>query len=67
MAVGARVGNFVIVSHGRANKSKRVAANIYVGDCLLDPRHMAGDTLATRASSLVVGVLFDRGYVRAIW
>ena len=38
---------------------KSMAADVNVGDCLLDLGHVAGDALAAGASRLMVRVLLD--------
>ena len=43
-----------------------VAADVDVGDRLLDLRHVAGDALAARAAALMMRVRFERGGVRAV-
>lgn len=67
VTVCARVRNFERFSHGRRNYAERVASNVYVGNCLLDFRHVTGDTVATRAAGFVMGVFFDGACVGAIW
>ena len=66
MAGGARIRNLVLIGHLRANKSERVAADVYIGDGLLDLRHMTGNTVISCASDLVMRVLFYRACVRAV-
>ncbi len=43
-----------------------MAANIHVGERLLDLRHMAGNTFAARTAGFMMGVFFDAAGVRTI-
>lgn len=66
MAAGARIRDLVFVSHCRADESERVATNIDIRDCLLDPGHMTSNALISCAPIFVMGMLFDCACVRAV-
>ena len=50
----------------RRDEPERVAADVHVGDGLLDLRHVAGHAFAARAAALVMRVILERGRVRAV-
>jgi hypothetical protein len=62
----ARVRDFQAVGPIRVDEVEGVTADVHVRDRLFDLRHMAGNTLTSRAARHVVRVLFDRRRVRAI-
>ena len=62
----ARIGDFELVGHRRRDERKRVAADVHVGDRLLDLRHMARHTITAGAAARVMGMVFQSGRVRAI-
>ncbi len=62
----ARVRDFQAVGPIRVDEVEGVAVDVHVGDRLFDLRHMAGNTLTSRAARGVVRVLFDRCCMRPI-
>ena len=66
MADIAGVRNLQSVSRCRSDEVKRVAPHVYVGDRLLDLRHVASDALVALTTCFVVRVLLDRWSSRAI-
>jgi len=66
VACRAGIRDFVLIRHGRADKSKSMTSNVNVRDGLFDLWHMTGDTLATRTARFVMCMLFDCAYVWAI-
>ena len=66
MADVARIRDLVVFRHCRRDESECVAADVIVGKGLLDLRHVAGDTLVSKASGFVAGVLRNRAGVRSI-
>ena len=50
----------------RRDKMKRMTADVYIRDGLLDLRHVTGDALTAGTAGLVVRVRLDRGRVRPV-
>ena len=70
VARSAGVRNLVLVRHGGGNDSKRVSVHLDVVNSGLDGRHVAGDTIASRAAHRVMRVLLNPagvGSVRRAW
>jgi len=63
---GAGIWDFVLVCHGRGDEGESVSANFDVSDGGRDPRHVAGDALASGRAGLVMGVLLERGGAGAV-
>ncbi len=63
----ARVRDLVLICHFGRDELKRMAADIDVGDRLLDLRHVAGHTVAAGTAGTMVRVGFDGGCMRAVW
>ena len=66
MAIGAGVGDFVLVCHRRTDKSEGVAPDVYIGNGLFNAWHVTGDALVACASDFVMRVFFNRTYVRTV-
>ena len=62
----ARIGNFVLVRHGRRDEPECVRSDVDVGDGRLNLRHVARDALAPGRRFLVMRVLLDRRRARAV-
>ena len=67
MAIRAGVGNLIPVCHRRADKSKGVAPDVYIGDGLFNARHVTGDALVACASTLVMRMFFNGAGMRSVW
>ena len=63
----ARVRDLVLICHFGRDEIKRMAADIDVGDRLLDLRHVTGHTVAAGAAGTMVRVGFNGGCMRPIW
>src|SRR5438067_2249089 len=66
MASRAWVGDAVRVSFSRRDEAERMGTNVHIGNGLLNLRHMAANTLATRAARLVMRMLLDRSGMRPV-
>ena len=53
------IGNLEGLCFARGDKAEGVAADVLIGDRLLDLRHMASDALAAGAAWLMMSVLFE--------
>jgi hypothetical protein len=56
---GTRVGNLILVRHGRRDHPEGVRVDFHVSQSGLDLRHMARDALASCTAGFVTSVLFE--------
>ena len=66
MTACAWVGDFVLVRHGWGDEAEGVTTDVYIGDGLLDLRHVTGHAFITGTIRLVMSVLPDSCGVRTV-